>query len=214
MIAKLIVEGSDREECLARSRRALAEFDVEGLVTIVPFHRLMLEDDRFTAGEHTTDYLDEHLDHGRVTDAQQRWGTDPGEGGDDEAAVEREFTVEVNGKRFEVTLEDRGGLAVPTDTGSDEADSSGPRRESGGDDGGGGADHDGAGEVVTADMQGSILSVNVAEGEDVEGGDVLAVLEAMKMENDVVAPRGGTVTEVGVAEGDSVDMGDTLFVIE
>jgi acetyl-CoA/propionyl-CoA carboxylase biotin carboxyl carrier protein len=214
MIAKLIVEGSDREECLARSRRALAEFDIEGLVTIVPFHRLMLEDDRFCAGEHTTDYLDEHLDKDRIADAQQRWGTEPtGEGGE-ESAVKREFTVEVNGKRFEVTLEDRGGLAVPTDSGGDADDSPGPRRDSGGDDSGGGSDHDGAGEAVTADMQGTILGVNVAEGEDVASGDVLAVLEAMKMENDVVAPRGGTIAEVGVAEGDSVDMGETLFVIE
>ncbi|MUV90576.1 acetyl-CoA carboxylase biotin carboxylase subunit [Halapricum sp. CBA1109] len=213
MIAKLIVEGSDREECLARSRRALAEFDIEGLVTIVPFHRLMLDDDRFCAGEHTTDYLDEHLDEDRIADAQQRWGTEPTGETDAEEAVEREFTVEVNGKRFEVTLEDRGGLAVPTDSG-DADDAPGPRRDSGGDDGGGGSDHDGAGEAVTADMQGTILGVNVAEGEDVASGDVLAVLEAMKMENDVVAPRGGTIAEVGVAEGDSVDMGETLFVIE
>jgi acetyl-CoA/propionyl-CoA carboxylase biotin carboxyl carrier protein len=218
MIAKLIVEGGDRQECLARSRRALAEFDIEGLVTIVPFHRLMLEDDQFCAGEHTTDYLDEEFDRERIADAQQRWGTEPGDGGGESETVEREFTVEVNGKRFEVTLEDEGGLAVPTDTvsGSDEGGrggndgSAGPRRS--GDDGGGGGVA-GDGEAVTADMQGTILEVNVTEGDSVDGGDVLCVLEAMKMENDVVAPHGGTVESVGVTEGDSVDMGDTLFVI-
>jgi acetyl-CoA/propionyl-CoA carboxylase biotin carboxyl carrier protein len=216
MIAKLIVRAGDREECLARSRRALAAYDIEGLVTVIPFHRLMLEDDRFCAGEHTTDYLDDHLDRERIADAQQRWGTEPGDGGDDDEAVEREFTVEVNGKRFEVTLEDRGGLAVPTDAAGasgDDDDSSGPRRQSGSEESGGGDGPAGEGETVTADMQGTILGVEVTEGEEVASGDVLGVLEAMKMENDVVAPRGGTVTRVAVAEGDSVDMGETLFVI-
>jgi len=227
MIAKLIVRAGDREACLARSRRALAEYEIEGLVTVLPFHRLMLTDERFTAGEHTTAYLDEQLDPERIADAQQRWGTEPPERDDGEQEpVEREFTVEVNGKRFEVTLEDRGGLAVPTDTaatggtttGDDESESDaesrpGPHRESGDDDAGGGAAATGEGEAVTADMQGTILGVEVAEGDAVERGDVLGVLEAMKMENDVVAPRSGTVTRVAVAEGDSVDTGETLFVI-
>ena len=212
MVAKLIVEGGDREECLARSRRALAEFDIEGLVTIVPFHRLMLEDERFCAGEHTTDYLDEHFDRERIGEAQKKWGSEPSDGDDGEDSVEREFTVEVNGKRFDVTLEDRGGLTVPAGGESSGGEtSSGPRRrdseESGSD------APSGAGEEVTADMQGTILGVNVAEGDEVASGDVLCVLEAMKMENDVVAPSGGTIEHVGVSEGDSVDMGETLFVI-
>ncbi len=70
------------------------------------------------------------------------------------------------------------------------------------------------GETVDAEMQGTILSVDVGEGDEVAAGDVLCVLEAMKMENDVVAERGGTVTQVLVGEGESVDMGDTLFVLE
>jgi len=106
MIAKLIVWGSDREECLARSKRALAEYDLEGVVTIVPFHRLMLDDERFVAGTHTTKYLDEELDEALVADAQEKWGTESSASGDDDEEVsEREFTVEVNGKRFEVELE-------------------------------------------------------------------------------------------------------------
>jgi len=101
MIAKLIVWGSDREECLARSKRALAEYDLEGVVTIVPFHRLMLDDERFVAGtHHTTKYLDEELDEALVADAQEKWGTESSASGDDDEEVsEREFTVEVNGKR-------------------------------------------------------------------------------------------------------------------
>jgi acetyl-CoA/propionyl-CoA carboxylase biotin carboxyl carrier protein len=70
------------------------------------------------------------------------------------------------------------------------------------------------GEAVEAEMQGTILSVDVAESDEVAAGDVVCVLEAMKMENDVVAERGGTVAGVHVAEGDSVDMGDVLVVLE
>ena len=68
--------------------------------------------------------------------------------------------------------------------------------------------------AIAADMQGTILSVDVAEGNEIAEGDVICVLEAMKMENDVTAPRGGTVESVSVAAGDTVDMGDTLIVLE
>ncbi|MFC6754981.1 carbamoyl phosphate synthase, partial [Halorubrum tibetense] len=118
MIAKLIVWAGDREECLARSKRALAEYDVEGVVTIIPFHRLMLDDQRFVDGTHTTKYLDEEVDPERIADAQARWGSESSATDDDEEVTEREFTVEVNGKRFEVDLEERGAPAIPTPGGS------------------------------------------------------------------------------------------------
>jgi len=70
------------------------------------------------------------------------------------------------------------------------------------------------GDTVTAEMQGTILSVDVAAGDEIAAGDVVCVLEAMKMENDVVTERGGTVTEIMIDEGDSVDMGDVLVVVE
>ncbi|WP_440989293.1 acetyl/propionyl/methylcrotonyl-CoA carboxylase subunit alpha [Haloarchaeobius baliensis] len=216
MIAKLVVWGSDRDECIERSLRALREYDIEGVTTIVPFHRLMLSDETFVHGTHTTKYLDEHLDHDRIAEAQAQWGSDAGGAGDDEDVVEREFTVEVNGKRFDVNLEERGAMPV--------GGTSGPRGSSGGsDDGGsgasggasgGGVEVEGDGETVNAEMQGTILSVDVDEGDEVAAGDVLVVLEAMKMENDVVASRGGTVTQIAVEEGQSVDMGDVLVVME
>ena len=122
MIAKLIVKGQDRDECIARSERALGEYGIEGLVTIIPFHRLMLTDEQFTAGEHTTNYLDEELDPERIVEAQERWGPaeSAGQEGDDEEeeSVEREFIVEVNGKRFEVNLEERGAPAVERASGA------------------------------------------------------------------------------------------------
>ncbi|MCQ4332720.1 acetyl-CoA carboxylase biotin carboxylase subunit [Natronomonas sp. F2-12] len=212
MIAKLIVHGGSREECLARSERALAEYDIEGIPTIVPFHRLMLTDDAFTAGTHTTKYLDEQLDPAEIEAAQERWGTEPtpSEGG--EETVEREFTVEVNGKRFEVSLEESADLFAGAGGGS--GASAGRPSPRGGDDGDDSAAISADGEVVSAEMQGTILEVNVAEGDTVAAGDVICVLEAMKMENDVIAETGGTVTEIAVAEGDSVDQGDPLVVLE
>jgi acetyl-CoA/propionyl-CoA carboxylase biotin carboxyl carrier protein len=216
MIAKLIVWGADREECLARSKRALAEYDLEGVVTVIPFHRLMLDDERFVAGTHTTKYLDEELDRDLVAEAQEKWGTESAASGDDDEEVtEREFTVEVNGKRFDVELEERGAPPIPTPAsgGSGGRQKRPPQAKS--DDGGdGGVDVAEGGEAIEAEMQGTILSVDVDEGDEVSAGDVVCVLEAMKMENDVVAERGGTVASVHVGEGDSVDMGDVLVVLE
>ena len=212
MVAKLIVHASDREECLARSERALREYEIEGFHTIIPFHRLMITDKAFTEGTHTTKYLDEELDHDRIQQAVERWG--PGESSDDaddEEVTEREFTVEVNGKRFQVSLEERGAPAIEVPAGGGGGGRSRPDVATN-DDGGAAVAADG--EQVAAEMQGTILSVEVSEGDEVAAGDLVCVLEAMKMENDVVAEAGGVVSQVLVGEGDSVDMGDVLVVIE
>ena len=216
MIAKLIVRAGDREACLARSKRALAEYDIDGVVTIVPFHRLMLDDERFVDGTHTTKYLDEELDRELVADAQERWGSETVDAADDDEEVtEREFTVEVNGKRFDVELEERGAPAIPVpESGGSGGGQERPPQATDDDGGDGSVDVAEGGESVDAEMQGTILSVDVAEGDEVAAGDVVCVLEAMKMENDVVAERGGTVAGVHVGEGDSVDMGDVLIVLE
>ncbi|KOX94368.1 carbamoyl phosphate synthase [Haloarcula rubripromontorii] len=215
MIAKLITYGGDRAECIERGKRALKDFDIEGIPTVIPFHRLMLTDEKFVGGTHTTKYLDEQLDRTRIEEAQEQWGTvTESDGDEDEEVVEREFTVEVNGKRFQVDLEERG--APPINVGDVDADGGNqPQRPRGGSssDSGGGSASTAEGQEVAAEMQGTILEVNVDEGDEVEAGDVLCVLEAMKMENDIVAERGGTVNDVAVSEGESVDMGDLLFVI-
>ncbi len=212
MIAKLIVYAGNREACLERSRRALAEFDLEGVVTIIPFHRLMLDDERFRAGTHTTNYLDDEFDRERIHAAQDRWGTETA-AADDGEVTEREFTVEVDGKRFEVALEEHGEPAIEVPSGGNSGTQ--PRPEQAGpssssDDAG----RQAGGEIVTAEMQGTILDVNVSEGDEVAAGDVLLVLEAMKMENDILSEFDGTVAEVAISEGESVDMGDTLVVID
>ncbi|MFB6256733.1 MAG: biotin/lipoyl-containing protein, partial [Haloplanus sp.] len=214
MIAKLIVDASDREECLARAERALREFDIQGFHTVIPFHRLMMTDERFTEGTHTTNYLDEELDPERIEQAVERWGPDEtDDGGDDEDVTERDFTVEVNGKRFEVNLEERGAPAIPTGGGGNGGGGGMQRPEAATNDDDG-AVVAGVGERITAEMQGTILSVDVSSGDEVAAGDVVLVLEAMKMENDIVAQGGGTVSEVLVSEGESVDMGDPLIVLE
>ena len=223
MIAKLIVDGESREEVIERGKRALAEYEIEGIHTIIPFHRLMLTDDAFVAGHHTTKYLDEELDPERIDEAQQRWGKEVDSAADGEEEVtERTFTVEVNGKRFEVELEERGAPALDlgnVDTsggggggGGQRPDRAGPGSDAGG--GGGGSATTAAGQQVTAEMQGTVLDVNVSEGDEVAAGDVLLVLEAMKMENDIVAESGGTVAEVAVGPDQSVDMGDVLVVLD
>ena len=233
MIAKLIVGAGDREECLARSKRALAEFEIEGLHTTIPFHRLMLSDEAFREGTHTTDYLDDVLDPERIDDAVERWGPEHVGDVDAEEVVERTFTVEVDGKRFEVDLAERNPPAAAAGTvaggrasgsgasggssagGGGSSGAAGGSGSSGGDGGSASTpDVSGEGETVAAEMQGTILDVAVSAGDAVEPGDVLCVLEAMKMENDVVASRGGTVSQVLIEEGQSVDMGDPLVVLE
>ncbi|MFB6124040.1 MAG: acetyl-CoA carboxylase biotin carboxylase subunit [Haloferacaceae archaeon] len=214
MIAKLIVTASDREECLARSERALEEFDVEGFHTVIPFHRLMMTDEAFVAGEHTTNYLDEELDPERIDRAVEQWGPSESTETEEEEVTEREFTVEVNGKRFEVNLEERGAPVIPTGGGGGGGGETAQRPPQATEESGGEEQVAASGEQITAEMQGTILSVDVDEGDEVAAGDVVCVLEAMKMENDVVTERGGTVAQVLVDEGESVDMGDTLVVLE
>ncbi|SIR82849.1 acetyl-CoA carboxylase biotin carboxylase subunit [Natronorubrum thiooxidans] len=214
MIAKLVVWGEDRDECLERSLRALREYEIEGIPTIIPFHRLMLTDERFVESTHTTKYLDDELDPSRIDDAQEQWGGDTGDGeSDDEESVEREFTVEVNGKRFEVELEEHGAPAIP----AGDIDTGGNAQASRPEPAGGSSSEteiEGDGETVDAEMQGTILDIKVEVGDEVAAGDVLVVLEAMKMENDIVASNGGTVTEIAIEEDQSVDMGDVLVVLE
>jgi len=223
MIAKLIVSAEDRERCIERSKRALEHYQVEGVHTTIPFHRLMLTDEVFVEGRHTTKYLDEELDKERVADAVERWGSEPASGGK-KATGTHEVAVEIDGKRFDVVLEDlpKGvGSGAASDAGAGGGDGAGASAGSASSSGGSGGAASGDDEAakmkdgaIAADMQGTILSVDVAEGDEIAAGDVICVLEAMKMENDVTAPRGGTVASVGVAAGDTVDMGDTLIVLE
>ncbi len=199
LLAKLIVTGSDRAQALERSRRALAEFQVEGMATVLPFHRLVVADPAFAAAEE-----DGFTVHTRWIETEWDNTVEPFAGADevdDEAAPRQTVVVEVGGRRLEVSLP--GDLALGGGGGAAAAKK--PRKRGGGKSGGAVS-----GDAVTAPMQGTIIKVAVSDGDTVEAGELIVVLEAMKMENPVTAHKAGTVTGLSAEQGASVCQG-TVF---
>jgi acetyl-CoA/propionyl-CoA carboxylase biotin carboxyl carrier protein len=211
LIGKLVVWGADREAARHRMLRALRELDIDGVRTTTPAHVALLSHPDFIAGNHSTRWVEEEVDPALLApDATEAVvGSQPDAEAGEQRFEERTVPVEVDGKRFSV----RVWLpeASPDDA-SQRVGPAGGRRVSkpklaaaGG----------GAGDgTVSAPMQGTIVKVLVAQGDAVEPGQALLVLEAMKMENHINAEGGGTVTEVRVAAGDTVGTGDVLIVIE
>jgi acetyl-CoA/propionyl-CoA carboxylase, biotin carboxylase, biotin carboxyl carrier protein len=206
LIAKLVVWGSDREHARRRMLRALAETEVGGVATTIPAHVAILSHPDFIAGRHSTRWVEETLDLSGVSAP----GSGPTEEAPDGDRVLREVDAEVNGRRYRVKLwvpdigdGGSGGGAAPRAAQA-------PRRPRGGSAGGGAA---ASGEVAVP-MQGTIVRVLVAVGDQVEIGQPLCVLEAMKMENNINAEKAGKVTEVRVQPGETVGGGDVVVVIE
>jgi acetyl-CoA/propionyl-CoA carboxylase biotin carboxyl carrier protein len=204
MLAKLIVTGKDRQQALERSRRALAEFVVDGMPTVLPFHRAVVEDEAFAPAdpkqpfEIHTRWIETEWDNtippfaGPAAEAP-------------EADGERQtVVVEVGGKRLEVVLP--GGLALG---GGAAAKKKAPKR-SGGSKGGAAA----SGDSLTAPMQGTIVKIAVEEGQAVEAGDLVVVLEAMKMEQPINAHKSGTVTGIVASVGETVTNGAVIAEIK
>ena len=202
LIAKIIVTGADREPAIARSRRALAELVVEGMPTVVPFHRAVLDDPAFTAadghfGVHTrwieTEFAGEIPPYdGPPADAEPRRGADQG--------GRRGRRQTAGGRAAGRPRPDGSPTAAPGSTASRPA-----RRQ------GGGAGRAGpSGNALTSPMQGTIVKVAVAEGDAVEAGDLVVVLEAMKMEQPLNAHRAGTVTDLSAEPGATVTSGSVL----
>ncbi|HEY2723082.1 MAG TPA: acetyl/propionyl/methylcrotonyl-CoA carboxylase subunit alpha [Pseudonocardiaceae bacterium] len=207
MLAKLIVVGATREQALERSRRALAEFTVEGLPTVIPFHRAVLDDPAFAATEadgftvHTRWIETEFAD---ACAALEPYG-EPAEPPD--PAERRTVVVEVGGKRLEVSLP--GDLGAPAaGSGAGTGARATPRKR-----GGGGAAAV-SGDAVTAPMQGTVVKVAVSDGDTVAGGDLIVVVEAMKMENPVTAHKGGTVTGLSAQSGSPINQGTVICEIK
>jgi acetyl-CoA/propionyl-CoA carboxylase biotin carboxyl carrier protein len=205
LIAKLIVHGVDREHARARMLRALDEYEIGGITTLVPFHQALLVTKQWANGETCRD-LTENKDW--LKSLTPEAGPTPSE---EEAAAdgkaERSYQVEVGGKLFDVKVI---GEAAPAGANPGPALKKPPRRERAGGGGGGG----GAGEDLTSPLQGTILRVAVEKGAEVADGDLIAVIEAMKMENEITAHRAGKVTELPISEGSSVNTGDLLATIE
>jgi acetyl-CoA/propionyl-CoA carboxylase, biotin carboxylase, biotin carboxyl carrier protein len=198
MIAKLIVWDVDREASTRRMLRALGEYEIGGLKTLVPFHRALLATDQWRRGETCRDLVEdrEWLKELAFTAGE------PAEP-DEHEKVERDYAVEISGRKFEVKVI---GAALGPNGAAPARKAPRRERKSGG---GGGA----PGELVSP-IQGTVLKVAVEQGAEVEEGALICVVEAMKMENEITAPTAGTVEELGVSEGGSVATGDTIAVIQ
>jgi acetyl-CoA/propionyl-CoA carboxylase biotin carboxyl carrier protein len=203
LVGKLVCWGQDRPTAIARTLRALREMEIEGVATTIPADIAILDHPDFAAVEHSTKWVEEVLDLSSVGAPAPAAEGDEGA----EPKIRRDIDLEVNGKRFAVSMwvpESQLTAAAPAAGGARR-----PKRRSAG---AGAAAGSGSGEVAVP-MQGTVVKVVVAEGDEVEAGDTIIVLEAMKMENNVVAERSGIVKEVRVAAGDSVHGGDVVAVV-
>jgi acetyl-CoA/propionyl-CoA carboxylase biotin carboxyl carrier protein len=206
MLAKLIVTGATRQQALERSRRALAEFVVEGLPTVLPFHRAVVDDPAFAPADPaqpfsvSTRWIETEF-HNTIPPFS---GTPEGR----DAALPREsVVVEVGGKRLEVSLP-AGWGAYPTGSPIAGAARRAPKRSSAGQ--GTGAV---SGDSLTSPMQGTVVKVVAAEGDTVAAGDTIVVIEAMKMEQPITAHRAGTVTGLKAEVGQTVTNGAVICTI-
>jgi acetyl-CoA/propionyl-CoA carboxylase biotin carboxyl carrier protein len=203
LVGKLVVWAHDRPAAIQRMLRALREMEVSGIRTTIPAHQALLSHPDFAAGEHSTKWVENDFDQSAFAVAAPvaPAGSDVD---DSPPLVEQSVPVEVDGKRFQVTVWMPELGAAPT------AASGRRRRPTPVTSAGGGAGNG----TIAAPMQGTIVKVLVALGDEVSPGQAVLVLEAMKMENHINAETGGTVREVRVSAGDTVGTGDVLIVIE
>jgi acetyl-CoA/propionyl-CoA carboxylase biotin carboxyl carrier protein len=194
LVAKLVVWDADRERARRRMLRALDEYVIEGVTTLVGFHRALLEHPCFVAGETCfglVERIAEEVPEERPAARTGAWGR----------AQEQVVGVELDGRRYEVAF------LRPEPP---HAELARRRRERSRD----GAHHAAAREAVVSPMQGTVLAVEVADGDEVREGQVVCVVEAMKMENEITAHRPGTVSGLSVAEGEPVSTGQVICVVE
>ena len=204
MIAKLIVWDSDRGEATRRMLRALAEYEIGGVTTLLPFHRALLATEQWQRGETCRDLLEDSEWLGSIAPREAAAEADAVEHGrGDQVALD--YTVEVSGRRFDVKVI---GPAIGTVAANGALPARAPRsrRERSTQSG-----H--AGDVLTSPMQGTVLKIAIEPGAKVEEGALVAIIEAMKMENEVTAHKSGTVAELPIAVGAAVGAGDALAVI-
>ncbi len=201
MLAKLIVSGATRKEAIERARRALDEFTVEGMATVIPFHRAVVSDPAFIGDENGFTV------HTRWIETEWNNTVEPFTGGgavdEEEAQPRQKVIVEVGGRRVEVSLP--GDLALGN--GSGPAESGVIRKKPKARKRGAHAGAAASGDAVTAPMQGTVVKVAVEEGQTVATGDLVVVLEAMKMENPVTAHKDGVVTGLAAEAGAAITQG-------
>src|SRR3954454_15438049 len=211
MVAKLIVWDNDREAATQRMIRALGEYQIDDLKTLLGFHTALLATDQWRNGETCRDLIEDKKWLKSLAAPPPEAATDESE--EPEETVEHGYTVEVSGRRFEVKVigpafgGGNGGVAVAAPVGAP-AGRRPPRRERSG----GGASG-GGGDALTSPIQGTVLRVATEQGAAVEEGALICVVEAMKMENEIVAHKAGTVSELNVTDGGAVATGETIAVI-
>jgi len=198
LVAKLIVHGVDREHARRRMLRALDEYEIGGITTLLGFHRALLKHPCFVEGATCHGVVESEELAARAEELAQRRSVVPASV-DGAPARTRRLSLEVDGKRYEVEA------LVPEPPYAELARRRQERAR-------GGA-HTGAKDAVVTPMQGTVLAVEVAEGEEIEAGQVICIVEAMKMENEITAHRSGRVTELAVEQGQAVSNGQTICVI-
>jgi acetyl-CoA/propionyl-CoA carboxylase biotin carboxyl carrier protein len=200
MVAKLIVWDVDREHATRRMLRALDEYEVGGLTTLIPFHKAILATEQWARGETCRDLMEDR-DWLKSTAPKEIEAPAAAEGAE---LVSRDYKVEVSGKLFDVKVIGEAGTGAPAAGGRKP-----PKRErkAGGSSGA-------SSTALVAPLQGTVFKVNVEQGAEVAEGDLVCVIEAMKMENEITAHRAGKVTSLNVEVGAAVSSGDTLAVIE
>jgi acetyl-CoA/propionyl-CoA/long-chain acyl-CoA carboxylase, biotin carboxylase, biotin carboxyl carrier protein len=210
MVAKLIVWDVDRDQATARMLRALSEYEIENLNTLIPFHTAILQTRQWHDAETCRDLIE---DRKWLKELALPTAASEADGEAAPEPVEQSYTVEVSGKRFDVKVigppAAGGGVngAAPAPAGG--VATRRPQRRSERAAAGGG----GGGDTLSSPLQGTVLKVAVEKGTDVEEGALVCVIEAMKMENEITAHKAGTVADLPIAVGASVATGDTLAVI-
>jgi len=206
MVAKLIVWDADREQATKRMLRALQEFEIEGLKTLIPFHQALLASEQWVKGETCRDLLEDKK--WLKTLAFDAPAPAPAEAEDEAEKVEQTYAVEISGKRFDVRVVGPpfagGGGGGGASNGAAPAPKRTQRKASGG---GGGAD------VLPSPLQGNMWKVLVKQGDKVEEGQLLCIIEAMKMENEITAHKAGTIAELPIVEGEPIQAGAPIATI-
>ena len=204
MLAKLIVTGADREQALQRARRALAELTIEGMPTVIPFHRVVLDDPAFAPAEGGEFKVHTRWIETEFNNTIPMYSGAPGNVNSDEDE-RTTMVVEVNGKRLEVSLPDLSGgtkhTAKPAASKTRKSRSARGAAK-------------GSGDELTSPMQGTIVKVAASDGDTVAEGDLILVLEAMKMEQPITAHKAGKVSGLSAKAGDTVTSGAVLATIK
>ncbi|WP_433594592.1 acetyl/propionyl/methylcrotonyl-CoA carboxylase subunit alpha [Nocardia sp. CA-145437] len=202
MLAKLIVTGETRDQALQRAARALAEFHIEGLATVIPFHRHIVENPSFIGDGEKFDVYTKWIENEWDNPIEPYTGAVAIE--EDDEGPRHKVVVEVSGRRVEVSIPAQFSASAASTPVRKKPK---PRKR-----GGAGAGT-ASGDAVTAPMQGTVVKVAVEEGQSVEAGDLVVVLEAMKMENPVTAHKSGTITGLTVEPGSAITQGTVLAEI-